>query len=159
MPKVRPVPKGHGSITPGLTVTGADAFIRFCKKVFGAKVETRMTGPGGLVMHAALRIGDSLISVADEVPAMGNKSPKTLGGTSVALYLYTERVDAVFKKAVAAGATVRMPVTDMFWGDRTGTVVDPFGHTWSIATHIEDVTPLEMKKRSSTWVKRMAAGS
>ena len=159
MPKVKPIPKGYHSVTPGLAVQGADAFIKFCKKAFGAKEISRMKGPGGSVMHAELLIGDSHIMVGDEMPAMGNRSAKTLGGSPVALYVYVEKCDVTFKKAVAAGATVRMPLTDMFWGDRYGQVEDPFGNVWGIATHIEDVSPKEMKKRSAAWAKAAAAGA
>ena len=155
--KVRPVPKGYHTVTPGLSVQGADAFIKFCKKAFGAKEILRMPGPGGAVMHAELAIGDSRIMCGDENPAFGRKSAKTLGDSPVQLYIYTEKCDALIKKAVAAGATVAMPAADMFWGDRMGSVVDPFGNTWGIATHIEDLTPREMKKRGDAWMKEMAA--
>jgi PhnB protein len=159
MAKVRPVPKGYHSVTPGLAVQGADAFIKFCKKAFGAKEIMRMPGPGGAVMHAELRIGDSHIMCGDEMPGIGNKSAKALGGSPVQLYVFVPKCDAVFKKAVAAGATVRMPVANMFWGDRMGTVVDPFGNTWGIATRIENLTPREMKKRGDAWMKQQAAAA
>ena len=158
MAKVRPIPKGYHSVTPGIAVQGADAFIKFCKKAFGAKEILRMPGPGGLIMHAEIVIGDSHLMLGEENPAMGNKSSKTLGGTPVTLSIYVPNCDTVFKKAVAAGATVRMPMADMFWGDRMGSVVDPFGNTWAIGTHIENVTPKEMKKRGAAWMAKMAAG-
>ena len=157
MLKVRPIPKGQHIVTPGLAVQGADGFIKFCKKAFGAKELHRLSGPGGSVMHAEIEIGDSRIMVGDESPGMGNKSAKTLGGSPVSLHVYTKECDAVFKKAVAAGATPLMPPTDMFWGDRYGRIEDPFGNTWGIATHIEDVTPQEMKKRAKAFAKSMAA--
>src|SRR5262245_25533120 len=129
MAKVRPVPKGYHSVTPGLAVTGADAFIKFCKKAFGAKEILRMPGPGGSVMHAELKIGDSHVMCGEEMPGMGNRSAKTLGGTPIQLYIYVPNCDAVYKKALKAGATVAMPMDDMFWGDRMGSVLDPFGNT------------------------------
>jgi PhnB protein len=154
--KVRPVPKGYHTVTPGLAVQGADTFIRFCKKAFGAKEVMRMPGPGGAVMHAELLIGNSHVMVNDEMPGMGNKSATSLGGSPATLYIYVEKCDAVFKKAVAAGAMIKMPMENMFWGDRMGVVVDPFGNTWSIASRIEDMSPREMKKRGEAWMKQMA---
>lgn len=159
MPKVKPIPKGSHSVTPGLSVSNADAFVKFCKKAFGAKELLRLKGPGGSIMHAELLIGDSQVMVGDESPAWGTKSAKTLGGTPVSLYIYTENCDAMFKKAVAAGATIKMPLTDMFWGDRYGQVEDPFGNLWGIATHKEDVDPKELKKRSAAMLKAMSAGA
>jgi uncharacterized glyoxalase superfamily protein PhnB len=159
MPKVKPIPKGYHTLTPGIAVQGADGFIKFCKKAFGAKEVLRLSGPGGSVMHAELLIGDTHLMVGDEMPGMGNKSSKSLNGTPLTLHVYVPKCDAVVKKAVAAGATVRMPVADMFWGDRYGTVEDPFGNTWGIATHIEDVTPKEMKRRAAAWMKQMQAGA
>lgn len=152
--KVRPVPKGYHSVNAALTVQGADAFIRFCKKAFGAKEAFRMAAPDGHVMHAELTIGDSRIMVGDEMPGFPQKSAKTLNGTPVNLFMYVEKCDAVFKKALAAGATVVMPLDNMFWGDRYGCVKDPLGNVWGIATHIEDLSPREMKKRA---LKSMAA--
>ncbi|MEO7192004.1 MAG: VOC family protein [Vicinamibacterales bacterium] len=157
MAKVRPVPKGYHTVTAGLSVKDAGAFIKFCKKAFGAKEVERMTGPGGGVMHAELIIGDSRVMCGDEMPSIGNKSAATLGGTPVQLYLQVEDCDRVFKKALAAGATVRMPLENMFWGDRMGSVVDPFGNTWGVATRIENVSPAEMKKRAKKWMAQMAA--
>jgi PhnB protein len=159
MAKVRPIPKGYHSVTPGLSVQGADAFIKFCKKAFGAKEVMRMAGPGGSVMHAELVIGDSHIMCGEEMPSIGNKSAKTLGGTPVQLYIFVPNCDAVFKKAIAAGAAVRMPMANMFWGDRLGSVIDPFGNTWGIATRIENLTPREMKKRGDAWMKQQAAST
>jgi len=157
--KVKPVPKGYHTVTPALAVQGADAFIKFCKKAFGAKEIMRMKGPGGSVMHAEMEIGDSRLMVGDENPQWGNKSAKTLGGSPLTLHIYVPDCDAVVAKAVTAGATVGMPVIDQFWGDRYGTVVDPFGNVWGVGTHIEDVDGKEMKKRSAKMMKEMAAGS
>jgi uncharacterized glyoxalase superfamily protein PhnB len=138
-------------------VKDAAAFIRFCKKAFGAREVLRMPGPGGSVMHAELTIGDSHLMVGDEMPGMGNLSAETRGGTPVTLYLYVPKVDAVFRKAVRAGATVRMAVATMFWGDRMGQVVDPFGNVWGIATRVENVSPREMKKRGAAWMAQAPA--
>ena len=156
--KVRPIPKGQHTLTPGIAVQGAAAFITFCKKAFGAKELARMHMPDGLVMHADLLIGDSHLMVADEMPAMGNTSAKTLGGSPANLYIYVANCDAVFKKALKAGAAVRMPMADMFWGDRMGTLVDPFGNSWSVATRIQNMTPREQKKRGAAWLAQMAKG-
>lgn len=141
---VKPIPEGMHSVTPHLTCAGAAEAIEFYKKAFGAIEMGRMPGPGGKLMHAQLRIGDSPIMLVDEFPEWGGKGPKALGGTPVAIHLYVPDADAVFKTAVAAGATVKMEMADMFWGDRYGVVIDPFGHMWSIATHIKDMTPEEM---------------
>ena len=157
--KVRPVPKGYHTVSPALCVQGADAFIKFCKKAFGAKEIMRMTGPGGSVMHAEIEIGDSRLMVGDENPQWGNKSAKTLSGTPVTLHIYVPDCDAVVAKAVKAGATVGMPLADQFWGDRYGSVVDPFGNVWGVGTHIEDVDDKEIKKRSAKFMKEMAAGA
>ncbi len=144
-------------MTASITIGGADGFIKFCKKAFGAKELMRMKGPGGSVMHSELQIGDSRIMVGDEMPGpMGKKSAKALGGTPLTLFLYVPDCDAVVAKAVKEGAVTRMPLTDMFWGDRYGTLEDPFGNIWGIATHIEDVDPKEMTKRSAKMVKDMA---
>lgn len=156
MPKVRPIPKGYHTVTPALAVQGADAFIKFCRKAFGAKELSRLPGPGGSVMHAELEIGDSRIMIGEETPGMGNPSAKTLGGCPVSLFLYVTDVDAAFKKAVKAGATAQMPPADMFWGDRYCRLGDPFGHSWALATHIEDVSPKEMKKRAKALMAAMA---
>jgi PhnB protein len=157
--KVKPVPKGYRTVTPGLSVQGADAFIKFCKKAFGAKEVLRMAGPGGSVMHAELEIGDSRIMIGDENPHWGNKSAKTLGGTPLTLHIYVPDCDAMVAKAVKAGATVLMPLADQFWGDRFGTVADPFGNVWAVATHGEDVDAKEMKKRGAKVMKEMAAAA
>jgi PhnB protein len=144
---VKPIPAGYHSVTPHMTVDDAAKAIDFYKKAFGAEEMSRMPGPGGKIMHAELRIFGSVVMLADEMPGMGNKSPKTLGSTTGGIMLYTDNVDASFKRATDAGAKVTMPLADQFWGDRYGQVADPFGHLWSLAQHIEDVQPAEMKKR------------
>jgi uncharacterized glyoxalase superfamily protein PhnB len=141
---VKAIPEGMHSVTPHLTCAGAAEAIEFYKKAFGAVEMGRMPGPGGKLIHAQVRIGDSPVMLVDEFPEWGGKGPKTLGGTPVTIHLYVPDADAVFKTAVAAGATVKMEMADMFWGDRYGVVIDPFGHTWSLATHIKDMTPEEM---------------
>jgi len=152
----QPIPSGFHTVTPYLTVRDAAAAIDFYKKALGAEEIMRMPTPDGKIGHAELKIGDSIIFLADEFPQMGNKSPQTLGGCTGGLYLYVEDVDKAFKRATDAGATTKMPVTDMFWGDRYGQVTDPFGHLWSLSTHVEDVSPEEMEKRSKEWAAQMA---
>jgi len=148
--KVKPIPEGMHTITPHLIIKGADAAIAFYKKALGAQEIHRSLTPDGKVMHASLKIGDSMLFLADEFPQMGTcKSPQGLGGSPVTLHLYVEDVDKVFKQAVDAGAQARMPPSDMFWGDRYGQVTDPFGHVWALATHIEDVPQEEMLKRAN----------
>jgi len=149
MNKVKPVPEGFHTVTPYLVVSGASQAIDFYTKAFGAREIFRMPAPNGEVMHAELQIGDSRLFLADENPEMGGRSPQTLKGTPVAVFLYVEDVDAVFQRAVAAGATAKVPVSDMFWGDRWGAVVDRFGHEWQIATHKEDLTLEEIGKRAA----------
>jgi uncharacterized glyoxalase superfamily protein PhnB len=137
------------TVTPHLICAGATKAIDFYKKAFGAEEMLRLDAPNGLLMHAAIRIGDSTVMLADEFPGCGNLGPKTLKGTPVVIHLSVEDVDAVVKRAVKAGATVKMPVADMFWGDRYGIVEDPFGHQWSVATHIRDVSPEEMQRAAA----------
>jgi PhnB protein len=144
---VKPIPDGYHTLTPYLIVQGAASALDYYKKAFGARELVRMPGPGGKVMHAEIRIGDSTIMLADEFPEMGARSPQTLGGSAVGLMLYVEDVDASFDRAVAAGGKVQRPVKDQFYGDRSGTLADPFGHVWTISTHKEDVSPEEMRKR------------
>ncbi|TFW20221.1 VOC family protein [Duganella callida] len=138
------IPKGMHSVTPHLVCEGAADAIEFYKKAFNAVEMMRMPGPNGKLMHAGVRIGDSVIMLADDFPEYGGLGPKALKGSPVTLHLYVEDVDATFQQALDAGASVRMPVADMFWGDRYGQVTDPFGHHWSIATHIKDMSPEEM---------------
>jgi PhnB protein len=147
--KVKPIPDGYHSVTPYLIVNGGAAAIEFYKKAFGATEVMRLPGPDGKVGHAEIRIGDSVIMLADEHPEMGAKSPQTIGGSPVSIMLYVEDVDAIVRQAVAAGAKIQRPVEDKFYGDRMGTLDDPFGHVWHVATHTENVTPEEMKKRAA----------
>jgi len=157
MAKVKFIPEGTHTITPSLVVKGGKKAIEFYKSVFGAKELSIMYLPDGrTVMHAELQIGDSKIFLGDESPEMGALSPQSVGGSSVTLNMYTEDCDAVIKRAVAAGATTKMPPADMFWGDRYGKVTDPFGHHWGILTHKEDVSPAEMEKRGKEWMASMA---
>lgn len=151
---VRPIPEGFHSLTPAITCKDTAAAIDFYKEVFGAAEINRMLGPGGRVMHAELRIGDSVIFVSDEFPGMPS-APTPGAVASFYIFLYTPDVDAVFNRAVSAGAQVGMPVTDMFWGDRYGKLTDPFGHSWGVATHVEDVSPDEMARRSAEWTANM----
>lgn len=144
---VKPIPAGYHTVTPCFTVRGGAEALEFYQKAFGAKVLMRFDAPDGGVMHAEIQIGDSKLMFGDENPVCGNKSPETLGGTAGGLYVYVADCDAVFDRAVAAGATVLKPLTNQFYGDRTGTVTDPFGHVWTIATHVEDVPPEELKRR------------
>jgi PhnB protein len=144
--QVKPIPDGMHSVTPHLVCAGAADAIEFYKKAFGATEAARMPGPDGKLMHAAVTIGDSCVMLVDENPQWGMLGPKSLKGTPVTIHLYVENVDKFVEKATAAGATVKMPVADMFWGDRYGVIEDPFGHNWSVATHTRDVTPAEMKK-------------
>ncbi|MGZ3459991.1 MAG: VOC family protein [Archangium sp.] len=147
--KVAPIPKGYHIITPTITVRGAAEAIEFYKKAFGAKELSRMAGPDGKLLHAEIKIGDSMVMLSDEFPSMGSSSPQTLGGTSSSLMIYTRDVDALFERAVAAGAKVTMPLADMFWGDRYGQVADPFGHRWQLATRKENLTNKQMAKRAA----------
>jgi uncharacterized glyoxalase superfamily protein PhnB len=155
MAKAKPVPDGTHTLTPHLTVKGADKAIDFYKRAFGAQEISRYAGPGGNIMHASIRIGDSQLFLNDEFPQMGAKSPLAFGGSAVTLTLYVEDVDTVFKRAVDAGAKSTMPVADQFWGDRYGTLTDPFGHQWAIATHKEDLTPAELEKRGREAMAQM----
>ena len=149
MSKVRPVPEGYHTATPYLIIKGAAKAIEFYKKAFGATELMRMADPNGRIGHAEIKIGNSPIMLADEVPEMGYRSPQSLGGSPVSILLYVEDVDALFSQAVAAGAKVLRPPEDQFYGDRSGGVTDPFGHVWYIATHKEDVSPEEMRKRAA----------
>jgi PhnB protein len=145
----KPIPENYHSLTPSLVVDNAAQAIEFYKRAFGAKERGRMLmpGPGDKIAHAELEIGDSVLMLADPMPQSTVTAPKELGGTTVGIFLYVEDVDEVVQQALDAGATVTMPVEDQFWGDRFGKVMDPFGHDWSIATHVEDVSPEEMAKR------------
>ena len=147
MSKVPYIPKGYNTVTPYLVIKGAAQAIDYYKKVFGATVVVRMDGPNGTVGHAELQIGDSRIMLADENPQMGHASASTIGNSPVSLYVYLPDVDKVVAKAIAEGGKILKPVQDQFYGDRSGFLQDPFGHFWGIATHVEDVSPKEMKER------------
>jgi len=157
---VKPIPPGFHTVTPSLVLKDAARAIEFYKKAFGAEEVMRMPGPGGRgVMHAEIRIGDSTIFLGDEWPGYDCKSPESLGGSSGALHLYVADVDAAVKRAIAAGAKETMPIADMFWGDRYGKVQDPFGHTWGLATHTEDLSPEEIDRRAQAFMESMAKGN
>ena len=151
---VKPIPEGYHTVTPYLIVHDAAKALDFYKKALGARELFRMAMPNGRVGHAEIQVGDSRVMLADEFPEMGAKSAKAYGGTPVGLCLYVEDVDARFRQAVAAGATVERPVQDQFYGDRSGTLVDPFGHKWTIATHKEDLTPEEIGRRHEEFLKK-----
>ncbi len=154
--KVKPIPEEYRTITPVLTVSDAARAIDFYKKAFGAEERFRMPTPDGQhVMHAELKIGDSVFMVGDEMPGQDCRSPHAFGGTPVGFYVYVEDVDRAFERAVDAGAEVKMPVEDMFWGDRIGTVTDPSGHLWTLATHVEDVSPEETARRGREFCEKM----
>ena len=146
---VKPVPEGYHTVTPYLVIAGAAKALEFYAKAFGAKERTRMEGPNGQVMHAEIQIGDSIVMLADEFPDMGYRGPQAYGGTAVGLHLYVNDVDSLFKQALAAGAKEERPVQDQFYGDRTGTLRDPFGHQWSLATHKEDLTDEQIHERAA----------
>jgi PhnB protein len=154
----KPIPDGYTTATPYLIVKGAAEAIEFYKRAFGATEILRMADPQGRVAHAEIKIGDSVIMLADEHPPMGYRGPRSLGGSSVSILLYLDNVDRVFERAVKAGARALRPVTDQFYGDRSGTLEDPFGHVWTVATHVEDVPPEEMKRRAEA-AMRSAAGT
>ena len=144
----KPIPEGYHTLTPSLAVDDAAQAIEFYKQAFGATERARMPAPDGRIAHAELQIGDSLLTLADTFDQSAYKPPKELGGTTVSVLLYVDDADAVFDHALEAGATVTMPLADVFWGDRYGQVTDPFGHVWQIATHKEDLTPEETMERA-----------
>jgi PhnB protein len=151
---VSPVPAGYHTVTPYLIISGAARAIEYYKRAFGATEIMRHGGPDGRIGHAEVKIGDSRIMLADEFPEMGVKSASSIGGTPVGLCIYVPNVDAVFAQAVEAGGKVERPLQDQIYGDRSGTLVDPFGHKWTIATHIEDVPPQELEKRMAAAMKK-----
>ena len=153
----KPIPEGFHSVTPSIVFKDSRKAMSFYQKAFGAKEHFVMPGPDGKsVMHAELEIGDSAIMLSDENPQMGTKSAETIGASPIGLFLYVEDVDAAFQKAVAAGTTVEMPIQDMFWGDRVGSVKDPFGHSWTLATRKKDLTPEEIAKNAEAFYAQMA---
>ena len=149
MAKVKPIPDGYHTIIPYLSIKGAAAAIDFYKKAFGATESMRLAQPDGRIGHAELQLGDSRVMLADEFAEMDFRSPLSMGGSPVHIHMYVDNVDTVVNRAVAAGAKVIRPVQDQFYGDRTGTVADPYGHVWHVATHVEDVSPEEIGKRAA----------
>lgn len=154
---VKPIPDGYHTVTPYLSVEDADAAIAYYTKALGAKERVRMNTPDGRVGHAELEIGDSLVMLADPFPQASTKPPSELGGTTSSVFLYVKDVDAVVQQAAAAGATVTMEVADQFWGDRMGSFTDPYGHSWSVATHVEDVAPEEIAERAKEAMAAMSS--
>jgi PhnB protein len=150
------IPEGYHSVTPYLVIKGAADAIEFYKRAFGAAEIMRMASPNGKIAHAEITIGDSKVMLADEYPEMSYRSPQTIGGTGVSLMVYLENVDEVFKRAVAAGAKELQPIKDQFYGDRSGTLQDPFGHVWTLSTHVEDVPPEEMRRRAEQFMHKSA---
>jgi PhnB protein len=153
----KPIPAGYHTLTPYLTLDDATEAIEFYKDAFGAEERVRMEAPGGKIGHAELQIGDSILMLADAFPHSTSRAPRELGGTTAGVFLYVDDVDAVVKSAVKAGAQVAQEVEDMFWGDRFGSVKDPFGHIWSIATHVEDLTPEEIAERAKQAMGAMSS--
>jgi PhnB protein len=153
----QPIPEGYHTVTPYLAVEDAAEAIEYYKKAFGAKERVRMDAPGGKIGHAELEIGDSLVMLSDPFPQATTKPPKQLGGTSASVFLYVEDVDSVVQDAIDAGATITMPIENQFWGDRFGSITDPFGHLWSIATHVEDVPPDEIAERAKAAMAAMSS--
>jgi PhnB protein len=153
----QPIPAGYHSVTPYLIIKGAADALGFYKRAFSATERMRLDGPGGSIAHAEIQIGDSIVMLADEFPEMGALSPHSIGGSPVGLCLYVADVDTVFQRAIAAGATEERPVRDQFYGDRSGTLRDPFGHKWTIATHKEDLTPEQINERAQAWAKNQGA--
>ena len=154
---VEAIPEGYNTISPYLAVDDAEKAIEYYKKAFGAEETVRMNGPDGRIGHAELKIGDSHVMLSDPFPQSSTTPPTELGGTSGSIFMYVEDVDAVVQKAVDAGATVTMEVEDQFWGDRFGSITDPFGHNWSIATHVEDLSPEEIEERGKAAMAAMTS--
>jgi PhnB protein len=153
----KPIPEGYNTLTPYLAVDDAAQAMEYYRKAFGAKERMRMDAPDGKIAHAELEIGDSLVMLSDPFPQATTRPPKELGGTSASVFMYVEDVDATVKQAVDAGATITMEVADQFWGDRFGSIQDPFGHSWSIATHVEDVPPEQMAERAKEAMAAMSS--
>ena len=150
----KPIPDGYHSVTPYLIVNGAAKAIEWYQTAFGAEELMRMDAGPGRIAHAEIKVGDSILMMADEFPEMGAKAPSSLGGSAVGFMIYVKDCDAVFQKAVDAGAKVDRPLADQFYGDRSGSVIDPFGHKWTVATHTEDLTPEEMSQRHAEWAAK-----
>lgn len=153
--QVKAVPQGFHTLTPHLTVRNADQALEFYKNALGAEILHVARMPDGKVMHAGLRIGDSMLMLNEEMPEFGALSPLSLGGTGVTIHIYTENVDEAFNRAVSAGAEVKMPLMDQFWGDRYGLVADPYGHKWSLAQHVKDMSPEEMDRAQAEAMAKM----
>ncbi|HZP17775.1 MAG TPA: VOC family protein [Terriglobales bacterium] len=153
--QVKAVPAGFHTLTPHLTVRNADQALEFYKKALGAEVLGVARMPDGRVMHASLRVGDSMLMLNEEMPEYGGLSPLSTGGSSVTIHVYIPNVDEGFQRAIDAGAQVRMPLQDQFWGDRYGALIDPFGHKWSLATHIKDMSPEEMQRAMDEAMAKM----
>jgi PhnB protein len=154
---VKPIPEGYNTLSTYLAVDDAAHAMEYYRKAFGAKERMRMDAPDGKIAHAELEIGDSLVMLSDPFPQATTRPPKELGGTSASVFMYVEDVDATVKQAVDAGATITMEVADQFWGDRFGSITDPFGHSWSIATHVEDVPPEQMAERAKEAMAAMSS--
>ena len=153
--KAQAIPKGYHTVTPSIVVKGAAGAIDFYRKALGAEELMRFPGPDGSIMHAEIRIGDSVVMLGDEMPEQGGRSPKSIGGTPVSFFVYKENVDAAWKQAVDAGAKTIMPLADQFWGDRTGCLEDPYGHRWWLAQHVQDLTPEEMQRNAEAFFSQM----
>jgi uncharacterized glyoxalase superfamily protein PhnB len=157
--KAKAIPPGYHTVTPSIVVAGADRALDFYKKAFGAEEIMRFPGPDGTIMHAEMRIGDSVVMLGDEMPEQGGRSPKSIGGTPVSFFVYRENVDAAWQQAVDAGAKTIMPLADQFWGDRTGCLEDPFGHRWWLAQHVQDLTAEELQKNAESFFSQMQPAS
>jgi PhnB protein len=157
--KAQAIPKGYHTVTPSLVVAGAAKAIDFYKKALGAEEIMRFPGPDGKIMHAEIKIGDSVIMLGDEAPDQGSRGPRTIGGTPVSFFIFGENVDAAWKRAVDAGAKPIMPLDDQFWGDRTGCLEDPFGHHWWLAQRIQDLTPEELRKNAEAFFSQVQTAS
>jgi PhnB protein len=157
--KAQAIPKGYHTVTPSLFVVGAAKAIEFYKKALGAEELMRFPGPDGAIMHAEIKIGDSIVMLADEMPEQGGRGPKSIGGTPVSFFVYRENVDTEWKRAVDAGAKVLVPLADQFWGDRTGCLEDPFGHQWWLAQHLQDLTPEEIQRNAEAFFSQAHAAS
>jgi PhnB protein len=157
--KAQAIPKGHHTVTPSLFVAGAAKAIDFYKKALGAEELMRFPAPDGTIMHAEIRIGDSIIMLGDEMPDQGGRGPKSIGGTPVSFFVYGENVDAAWKRAVDAGAKPIVPLADQVWGDRTGCLEDPFGHQWWLAQHTQDLTPEELRRNAESFFSQMQSAS